>query len=370
MKNVLGIINDVQEENVLKSLTGHRSLASVPFGCRYRLIDFPLSNMTNSGIINVGILLENKFRSLFDHIGPGKAWDLDRKREGLFILPPAQVYGKNRVYKGDIESLYHNLDYLFRSRQDYVIISSSNIICNMNYNQAFKFHKQNEADITAIYQKISQTEKRVKYTYMTTDSNDRVLKMRVKPYRKRYNKVALEKFIMKKDLLIDIIDDCYSSGRWDLLKDGIIGNIDSLKIYGYPYQGYMEHINSVENYFKSSLKLLRPDIRRDIFSKNLIYTKPKDEAPTKFGSSGYARNIMAANGCIIEGEVKNSILFRGVKVKEGARINNSIIMQKTIVGKNARLENVIMDKNSRIRDNQIFKGSTKFPVIIEKNAVV
>lgn len=370
MKNVMGIINDVQEENILKSITAHRSLASVPFGCRYRLIDFPLSNMANSGIINVGILLENKFRSLFDHIGPGKVWNLDRKREGLFILPPAQIYGKNRIYKGDIESLYHNLDYLHRSRQDYVIISSSNIICNMNYNKAIKFHQDKKADITVIYQQLPHIEKRVKYTCLTTDSRDKVLKMRVKPYRKKYNKVALEKFIIKKELLIDIIDDCYSSGRWDLLKDGIIGNIDNLKIYGYPYQGYMEHINTVENYFKSSLKLLRADIRKDIFSKNLIYTKPKDEAPTKFSSSGYARNIMAANGCIIEGAVENSILFRGVRIKEGAQVKNCIIMQKSTIDRNARLEHVIMDKNSRVRESQVFTGSERFPVIIEKNAVV
>lgn len=370
MKNVMGIINDIQEEGVLKDLTKHRSLASVPFGCRYRLIDFPLSNMVNSGVINVGIFLENKFRSLLDHIGPGKAWDLDRKRDGLFILPSTQGYNTNRIYKGDIESLNSNLDYLHRSSQDYVIITSSNVICNIDYNQALNYHKKSGANITAIYKQLSSKSESKNHTVLETDKKNRIIEMKVKPDRKNYNKVSLEKFIMKKELLIDIIDDCYSTGNWDFVKDGIIRNLDKYKIYGFPFKGYIANINSLSSYFKKSLELLKPEIKQDVLFKNQIYTKPKDEAPTKFSDKGKAKNILAANGCIIEGDVVNSILFRGVKIKKGAQVKNGIIMQKSTVGKNTRLENVIMDKNAKIQDRNEFKGSKNLPVIIEKNAIV
>lgn len=370
MKNVMGIVNDIQEEEVLKDLTKHRSLASLPFGCRYRLIDFPLSNMVNSGIINVGIFLEDKFRSLLDHIGPGKAWDLDRKRDGLFLLPASQRNNKNRIYKGDIESLEANLDYLHRSSQDYVVITSSKVICNMNYNDAFNFHLDSNADITAIYKQVSSPKQSKNQTVLETDSDDRVIEMKVSPERKDYNKISLEKFIMKKELLIDIIDDCYSTGRWDFIKDGIIKNIDKYKINAYPYKGYIANINSVNSYFHKNLELLKPDNRKDMFHKHQIFTKPKDEAPTKFSDRGQAKNIIAANGCIVEGDVENSILFRGVTIKRGAHVRNSIIMQKTTIGRNAQVENVITDKNARIEDGTELKGSRNFPVIIEKNAKV
>ncbi|MFW6409588.1 MAG: glucose-1-phosphate adenylyltransferase subunit GlgD [Halanaerobiales bacterium] len=370
MKNVMGIVNDVQEEEVLKDLTNHRSLASVPFGCRYRLIDFPLSNMVNSGIINVGIFLENKFRSLLDHIGPGKAWDLDRKRDGLFILPPAQSYKNNRFYRGDIDSLQTNLDYLHRSSQEYVLIVSSNIICNMTFNEAFEYHLESGADITTIYKQISNPEQSKNQTVIETNKDDRVVDMKVSPERKTYNKIALEKFIMKKELLIDIIDDCYSKGLWDFIKDGIIKNLDKYEIKAYPFKGYMANINSLSSYFVNSLELLDYDIRNDAFFKNQIYTKPKDEAPTKFSNHGQTKNIIAANGCIVEGNVENSILFRGVTIKKGAEVKNSIIMQKSTVDRDAKLNNVIMDKNARIKQGGEFKGSENFPVVIEKNAVV
>lgn len=369
MKNVMGIVNDIQNEKVLKDLTEHRSLASVPFGCRYRLIDFPLSNMVNSGIINVGIFLENKFRSLLDHIGPGKAWDLDRKRDGLFLLPASQS-NNHGIYKGDIESFQANLDYLHRSSQEYVVIASSNIICNMNYTDAFEYHLKSDADITAIYKQVSSPAKSKNHTVMETNIDDQVTTMKVNPERQKYNKISLEKFIMKKELLIDIIDDCYSTGRWDFVKDGIIKNIDKYNIKGFPYKGYVANINSINSYFHKNLALLKPDNRKDMFYKNQIFTKPKDEAPTKFSDRGQAKNIIAANGCIIEGDVENSILFRGVTIKRGAHVRNSIIMQKSTIGRNARVENVITDKNARIKDGTELKGSRDFPIIIEKNAEV
>ena len=330
MEKMMGIINTAQKGEILKSLTKIRSLASVPFGCRYRLIDFALSNMVNSGINYIGILLEEKYRSLLDHIGPGKAWDLDRKRGGLYFLPPAKVYHKNGIYKGDIENFYMNLDYIHRCNAEYVIICSPHIICNMNYNKVLDYHKQNQADITVVYkQKPAMIKKSYQYTVLETDQNGKIIDMKDKSYSTQYNKISLHKYLMKKELLCEIIDECASRGNWDFVRHGIINNIKKYNIYGYSYQGFLEIIHTSR--FKNSL---------------------------------------AANGCIIKGEVKNSILFREVKVEKGAQIKNSIIMQRAKVRKNARLENVILDKNVEITQDKILKGGANRPTIIEKNEVV
>lgn len=371
MNNVMAIINNALDESFLDKLTSHRSLASVPFGARYRLIDFPLSNLVNSGVTNVGLLLQTKYRSLMDHIGFGKAWDLDRKRNGLFILPPAHIYQTNRAYKGDLQNFASNIDYFKRSTQEYVIISSPNIVANIDYRDAFKYHIENENDITIIYRELNVFRRDTTYTVINTDDNDRIIDMKVDPKKNFYKKISLQRYIMKKELLLDIIDECISKGEWDFVKNAIIGNLDNLKVYGYPFRSYAAVINSINGYYKSNLELLKPNVWQDLFLKNgPIYTKPKDEAPTAYKNGVNARNILAANGCSIKGEVRNSVLFRGVKVHPGAVIKNSIIMQKSEIGANAHLENVILDKGVQITADKSLKGDTNLPMIIGKNTIV
>jgi glucose-1-phosphate adenylyltransferase len=371
MNNVMAIINNALDESFLDKLTGHRSLASVPFGARYRLIDFPLSNLVNSGVTNVGLLLQTKYRSLMDHIGFGKAWDLDRKRNGLFILPPAHIYQGNRAYKGDLQNFASNIDYINRSNQEYVIIGSPNVVANIDYRDAFKYHTENDNDITIIYRELDVFRRDTTYTVINTDDNDRIIDMKVDPKKNFYKKISLQRYIMKKELLLDIIDECISKGEWDFVKNAIIGNLDKLKVYGYPFRSYASVINSINGYYKSNLELLKPNVWQDLFLKNgPIYTKPKDEAPTAYKNGVNARNILAANGCSIKGEVKNSVLFRGVKVHPGAVIKNSVIMQKSKIGENAYLENVILDKGVQITANKSLKGDTNLPMIIAKNTIV
>lgn len=371
MNNVMAIINNALDESFLDKLTGHRSLASVPFGARYRLIDFPLSNLVNSGITNVGLLLQTKYRSLMDHIGFGKAWDLDRKRNGLFILPPAHIYQANRAYKGDLQNFASNIDYIKRSNQEYVIIGSPNIVANIDYRDAFKYHIENENDITIIYRELDVFRRDTTYTVINTDDNDRIIDMKVNPKKNYYKKISLQRYIMKKDLLLDIIDDCISKGEWDFVKNAIIGNLENLKVYGYPFRSYAAVINSINGYYKSNLELLKPNVWQDLFLKNgPIYTKPKDESPTAYKNGVNAKNVLAANGCLVKGEVMNSVLFRGVKVHPGAVIKNSIIMQKSKIGENAYLENVILDKGVQITAEKSLKGDTNLPMIIAKNTIV
>lgn len=371
MNNVMGIINNALEESFLDKLTGHRSLASVPFGARYRLIDFPLSNMVNSGITNVGLLLQTKYRSLMDHINFGKAWDLDRKRNGLFILPPAHIYQADRAYKGDLQNFASNIDYINRSDQEYVIITSPNVVANIDYRDAFKFHLENENDITIIYKELDVFRRDTSYTVMNTDDNDRIIDMKVNPKKNYYKKISMQRYIIKKDLLLDIIDDCITKGEWDFVKNAIIGNLNNLKVYGYPFHSYASVINSINGFFKANLEILKPNVWQDLFLKNgPIFTKPKDEAPTAYKNGANAKNILVANGCSIEGEVKNSILFRGVKIHPGAVVKNSIIMQKSEIGENAHLENVILDKGVQITAEKNLKGDINLPMIIGKNTIL
>ncbi|ADQ14225.1 glucose-1-phosphate adenylyltransferase subunit GlgD [Halanaerobium hydrogeniformans] len=371
MKNVMGIINNALDESFLDKLTSHRSLASVPFGARYRLIDFPLSNMVNSGITNVGLLLQSKYRSLMDHIGFGKAWDLDRKRNGLFILPPSHIYKAERAYKGDLQNFSSNIDYIERSEQEYAIIGSPNIVANIDYRDAFKFHLQNKNDITIIYKQLDVFRRDTSYIVINTDDHDRIIEMKVNPKDKYFKKISLQRYIIKKDLLLDIIDDCISMGQWDFVKNAIIGNLNKLKVYGYPFDSYAAVINSINGYYKANLELLKPNVWQDLFLKGApIFTKPKDEAPSSYKSGANARNILVANGCSIQGEVKNSILFRGAKIHPGAVVKNSIIMQKSIIGENAKLENVILDKGVQITADKSLKGDINLPMIIAKNSIV
>lgn len=371
MNNVMGIINNALDESFLDKLTEHRSLASVPFGSRYRLIDFPLSNMVNSGITNVGLLLQTKYRSLMDHIGFGKAWDLDRKKNGLFILPPADIYLGNRAYKGDLQNFASNIDYINRSSQEYAIIASPNVVADIDYREPFKFHIENDNDITIIYRKLDVFRRDTTYTVINTDDNDRIIDMRVNPKKNYFKKISLQSYIIKKDLLLDIIDECISKGEWDFVKNAIIGNLKNLKVYGYPFHAYASVINSINGYYKSNLELLKPAVWQDVFLKNgPIFTKPKDESPTAYKNASKVKNILSANGCNIRGEVTNSILFRGVKVHPGAVIKNSIIMQKSEVGENAYLENVILDKGVQITADKSLKGDTNLPMIIAKNTII
>ena len=371
MRNVMGIINTAEKKEAMEPLTKIRSLASVPFGSRYRLVDFPLSNLVNSGLTNIGILLEEKYRSLLDHIGPGKAWELDRKRGGLYFLPSAKVYKRDGIYKGDIENFKCNIDYLHRCNENYVIISTPNLVCNLNYEKVFSFHQNRDADITLIYKEHPTVEEK-NHTVLETDENERIIELKDAPNMASasYNKIFLDKLLIKKDFLIEIIDECASTGKWDFIKDGIINNIYNYDIYGYPFEGVVGTVNTINNYFNFNLELLEPKVRKNLFHKENIYTKPKDEPPCKITSEAETRNSILGNGSIIQGYVENSILFREVRINKGAKIKNSILFQGAEVEEGVEIENVILDKNAKISSGKKMRGEVNKPIVIEKNEVV
>ncbi|KXG75268.1 glucose-1-phosphate adenylyltransferase subunit GlgD [Thermotalea metallivorans] len=369
MGELMGIINNTKNGNLLKEITENRYIASVPFGGRYRMIDFVLSNMVNSGIKNVGILVLGKYRSLMDHLRSGKEWGLATKRDGLFILPPPYYDG---IRKGDLENFHYNFEYLRKSKQKYVVISRSNLVCNINYTHPLKFHKESDADITVLYtdEDLSK-EDFSSSTILHLVSDGRITDMEVGPHKPKTNKVSMDTYIMEKNFLMDIIDETLAKGGYDFLMDCVVKNLSRLKVYGYCHQGYVGRIHSVQSYYRHNMALLNPNIWEEIFIKSgPIYTKVKDQAPVKYMENAEVKNSLIANGCVIEGTVENCILFRGVRIHKGARIKDSILMQNCEVQEGAALESVILDKEVLVSKGQRLSGSKEYPMIVQKKTMI
>lgn len=372
LKNVMGIIDLGEADEFLKELTIHRSLAAVPFGGRYRLIDFTLSNMVNAGIRNVGIFVKHQYRSLMDHLGTGNEWDLDRQRDGLFILPPPKPFDRDTASEHDVDLLYPHLDYLERSREEFVFVSGTSMVCNMDLTEVMEFHRAQEADITMLYSSNGETGiASPGSTFLNVDEEGRVRDIQVGPLHPGSTSVSMKMFFMKKNLLMGMLDQAESRGDKNLVKDTFIKHLGDMRIFGYPFDGYVGRINSLDSYFRCTMDLLQPEIWQELFySSGLIYTKVKNEPPVRYKKGCTVRNSLVANGCVIEGHVENSVLFRGVKVHKGATVKNSIIMQKGDIGEDAMLEYVILDKDSVVTSGKHLLGDGKYPLVIAKRTIL
>ena len=368
MGNVLGIINLINERQYLKELTAHRNVASVPFAGRYRLIDFTMSNFVNSDISLVAVFPKEKYLSVMDHLGSGKEWNLDRRRSGLFILPPIHP---NELISGDMKQFHDHLSFLKRANADTVIITPGNHVCKMDFNEVLAFHKESGADITVVYKDFpdSKVEKPV-YHQCQVDADENIVDISLYDVPKQGDHICLETYVLSKSLLIDIIEKCVGNEEYDFLKDAVKANINHLNIKGYHFTGELPFIHSIESYHESNMNLLNPEIIKSFFNENWsIFTKIKHEAPAKYALSSNVSNSLVANGCDIEGTVENSILFRGVKVRKGAVVKNSIIMQRSEIGEGAYVENTITDKEVKITDEQVVIGEKK-PKVIKKAEVI
>lgn len=368
MKDVMGIIINNQREDILAQITEARCLSAVPFGGKYRLIDFPLSNLVNSGLNNIAIVVSTNFRSLIDHIGSGQYWSLDRKKDGLVFLPQA-LNATKKPGGINIEDLYYNLDYLRRSRQKYVLICNSNVICNIDYRPMLDFHEKMNSKLTVMYQS-EPSLLEGNYTWFVTDENNRVQGVKQGVLPSGRNKIFMGMFIIERQTLIEKLEQCKKDNIWDIM-EYIEGNINQLEIFAYPFAGYVARIASVQSYHKHNLELLQPEIWKELFtSRRLIYTKSKDNPPARYLSTPIVCSGLVANGAVIEGNIENSIIFRKVKVGKDAVIKNSIIMQKCQIHNNAYLENVILDKEVTITQGAILKGPKGNPLVISKKAIV
>jgi glucose-1-phosphate adenylyltransferase len=369
MKRIMGVVNLINEPDQLEELTFNRCIASVPFGGRYRLIDFTLSNMVNSGIEDVAVFTQHKYRSLMDHLGSGKEWDLDRKHGGLFLLPSV-LDASTGMNRGDLFQLYAHRDYFHRGRQEYVLISRSHIVCNIDLLPVLEQHLATGADITCVYQSMSDLGDTM-YRKLLIQEGGRIGSFQDRSGRDDSADVSLEMYLMSKSLMLDIVETCLSQGDDHFVRDGIMKNVSRLKVYGYRHNGHASIINTIPGYYRHSMELLNPTILNELFfHPSPIYTKVKDEPPAKYLHHASAHNSLIANGSVIGGIVENSILARGVKVGRNAVVRNSILLQNCEVGENVVIENAILDKDVYIDRGRVLSGTGTAPFIAAKKKVI
>jgi glucose-1-phosphate adenylyltransferase len=373
MNKMMGIIFALGDTGNMLELTKLRAASAMPVGGKYRTIDFPLSNMVNADIVNIGILTQYNYRSLMDHLGSGKEWDLDRKNDGLFLFPPYLNQSGTGWYRGTADALFTNLSFLTRSDEEYVVISDGSSIYKTNLNEMLREHLANKSDITVMIKKMSEyTSSRLqRFGQVIIDNNNRIIDYAEKPVRKVSDVCSTNVFLLKRELLISLIQDCIARGSYDFIVDIIMKNLGKLDVHGFFYPGYFRNMSTVEEFFGFNMDLLDPDLLTELFINNgRIFTKVKDEVPAKYNDEAEVSNSIVADGCIIEGKVENSVLFRGVTINRGVFVKNCIIMQSSIIELNSTLEYVIVDKQARITENKHLRGEASWPLIISKDALV
>ncbi len=366
--NIMGIIFANLHEDRISELTEVRIMGAVPFGGKYRLIDFPLSNMVNSGINKVGVLTKSNYQSIMDHVGTGKAWDLSRKQGGLFILPP---FTNTNEYSNRVTTLNSILPFLENSKQEYVVITDCDTVCNIDYQDVCRKHIENNADITLVYKRDRLPENPHEPAVLSFNSKGKVIDVLIDSNVTGSCSYYMNMMMVKRELLIELVNKCISKNTLNFKRDIIQGEYKNLNVYGYEFKGFSPVITSMSEYFNANMALMKHEIRADLFnSDNPIYTKVRDDMPTKYGLGSAVKNSLIANGCTIEGEVENCILFKGVHIGKGTKVSNCVIMQDTKIGADSSLSYVIVDKDVTIKDERTLMGFLSYPVYISKGSVV
>lgn len=370
-QNVMGLIFASIHDEVIFDLTKNRTMGSVPFGGRYRLIDFPLSNFVNSGISQVGVITKSNYGSLLDHVGSGREWDLARKKGGLHLLPPYS-HTSSTVYHGKLDALGNIWSFVEHAAAEYIVLTDCNVVTNIDFRPAVKAHIESGADITAVYAKgYFDQAAGSSATIFGIGGDGFVNDVMINPPMTGNCNLSLDMYIMSKDFLRRIVKESMSRNRFSLRRDILLDRSASYRILAYEHENYFSKIDSLASYFAANLALLDTEKRDAIFAKNApIFTKTKDNAPVHFGLESHIKNSLIADGCIIEGKVENCVLFRGVRVGKGSVIRDSIITQDTVIGQRCSIRNVITDKNVVIADERQLTGSVGYPLFIGKGAEI
>ena len=370
MNGLHGIIFSYESRNDLKELVSSRSAASVPFGGRYRMVDFALSNLVNAGVTDVGVVLHGRYQSMIDHLGSGKVWDLSRKRGGLKILPPFNYQKEWGVmpFRGKIEALAGVRTYLDEIRQDYVVLMEGDLVVNLPLAEIQAEHVKSGADITVVCGNDSFAT--ADGSYFEVDQDGRVTEVLYNMNTPRGYR-GLEVYILSTKLLKELVDECYAKDQYSWRRDVLRAKKDTLKLNSYIWGGFAAQVRSVQEYYDRSMQLLDPKIRKELFTPaRPILAKGADKSSTYVGPDGRCVNSMVAEGCYIEGVVENSILFPGVVVEKGAVVRNCVLFKETVVGKNAQLSYIIADKNVVVQENRTLMGHATYPIVVAKGSVV
>ena len=371
MNDLHGILFAYRSDANLGELTRPRNTCSLPFGGRYRLIDFMLSNCVNAGITDVGVVVHKSYQSLLDHLGSGKDWDLSRKHGGLRILPPFSYTEQGQgEYRGSMEALAGVYDYLEDIRQDYVLLAWGDVAINLPVNEVFEQHLNSGADITIVCTPTLKGAPQFS-EYVEVSEEGRITDLSVHPTSVDNALESLEVYILSKRLLMDMVNYCSAHDVTNFSRGVLQPRMKSLKMMPYIHKGYAGRFQSVGDYFQRSKDLLDPAVRADLFNPaRPIRTKDQSNPSTYYGPESKSVSSLVADGCQIEGEVENSILFRGVVVEKGAKVSDSVLMQGTVVKAGASLSYVIADKDVVVNDGRMLMGHLTYPLAIAKGSVV
>ncbi len=372
-QDALGIIFPNSYDNQVPELVNERLMASIPFASRYRMIDFLLSSMVNCGVDNISVIVRKNYRSLMRHLGSGREWDLTRKNGGLNIVPPF-AEKTVKVYNGRVEALASILEFLKVQKEKYVIISDANIVVNFDFNAMIDAHIASGADVSIAYKK-----EEIPYGFMnlqptlTTDlyytlemseENNRITKIKTNPKDYGPQNFSMNIYLIDRELLIEQISNAYAHGFSYFERDILAPQLETLNVYGYEYTDYTARISDKNSYFNENMRLLQDENLNALFGRSPIYTRVRDDNPTRYIGKSKVKNSMVADGCVIEGEIENCVLFRGVKVGRGSVVKNCILMQDTTIMNNVEMEYVITDKEVTISTGKELKGNDTFPVFV------
>ena len=369
--HVMGIIftNDVS----LGELTNKRTMASLPFGGRYRQVDFALSNLCAAGIRHVGIIARHNFQSLMNHIGDGEEWGLELEEGGLEFLPPYAM-STSHTYRGKLESLYSAMDFLdFGGDDEYLVMVDSSVLSNIDLTDVIVKHLKSGKDVTVVTKAGIANGKKVLDLAVKLDDRGEVADMMVNYPAGEDYLASMDIFVMKKKWMADRVKEMIARNLFHMDQDLVLGGWQkgevSINVYTFP--GVALFNESVEEYFRNSLALIDKTVRHDLFHYNHpVYTKVRSRVPTYYGESCEIENCIVADGCMLDGEVEDSILFRQVTVCEGAEVENCVIMNDCVIGEGAKLENVILDKDVTVRPGAVLVGTKTNPIIIKRGETV
>ena len=375
---VAGLIFSNIHDQSIPEMTRMRTIASIPYGCRYRLVDFTLSNMVNSNITNVGIITHYNYQSLLDHIDNGKDWDLARRSGGIKLLPPfVAAYennGAGKIYENRLEALMGAVNFINRCGADYIVLSDCDAIINIDLSAVVEDHVKSGAYMTIVAKQLTKEPYRFSepVSVLTVDSDNRITDLADLTPENGDALISTNIMVIKRSDLQSIVADAVARGMKSFHKDVIAKNLKKKLFRAYRFEGWYSPISSLDEYFDSSMRLLNADVRRDLFGNpdRRIYTKIRNSAPTKYAEGAEVKNSLLADGCVIEGTVENSILFRNVHVGKGTVVKNCILLQDTYVGSGVQLNCVITDKNAVIKDDRNLSGHQTKPFYIGKGETV
>jgi glucose-1-phosphate adenylyltransferase len=367
----VGIILAGGGNEKLGELTTYRTTPAIPVGSCYRAIDFPMSNMTNSGIKKVAIITQHNSRSLHDHLSSPKWWDLGNKQGGMFVLSPDLANNNTGWFRDTADAIFHNLTFLKRSNEPYVVIASGDCVYKMDYSEMIAYHERKKADITIAYRRASDGEDIRNYGVLELDEYERLTDMEEKPLDPQSDLASMGIYVISRLLLIELLETISAEGRHNLVRDIIIRYRKQKRIFGYKFEGYWRNLCSVQAYFDCNMDFLKRELRTMLtIEQPYISTKPKDEPPAKFNSQAAVTNCLVGSGAILDGSAYRSVIFRRVYTGEGSEVYNSIVMEGTKIGAGAHIEHAIIDKEVEIAAGASVVGTPEFPIIVSKRSKI